>query len=152
MQAMHCIDCCSLSTHARNQVSTAWDFPNCTAGVLCSSFFMMNLYNSKQCRNAWSLSMCRESMSGALKAVVRPSPHHPTAPTDFSHSKVSSSSVTYIEHCPLWRDHGCSELDLKKIRHATRQLVAADWVTGRLSGRLADCVNRLVDRVVHIDS
>ena len=107
-KAMNCTDCCSLSTHARNQVSTAWDFLNCAESVRCSSFFMMNLYNSKQCRYTRSLSMYCESVSGALNAVVSPSPHHPTALADFSYSKDSLSAVTYLDRCPLWRNQSQS--------------------------------------------
>ena len=107
-KAMHCTDCCSLSTHARNQVSTAWDFLNCVESVRCSSFFMMNLYNSKQCRYTRSLSMYCESMSDALNAVVSPSPDHPKAFADFSYSKDTLSAVTNLDHCPLWRNQSQS--------------------------------------------
>ena len=116
-KAMHCTDCCSLHTHARNQVTTAWGFQNCTASVHCPSLFILILYANKQCQNTRSISLYCESVSGALKAMVSPSPHHQTALQNFLYSKDSFNAVPYLDHCLLWRNQ--SQSFAKRIGRST---------------------------------
>ena len=79
---------------------------------------MVSLYNGKQCRYTRSLSMYYESVSGALHAVVSPSPDYPKAFADFSYSKDTLSAVTNLDRCPLWRNQSQSFAERATMTYA----------------------------------